>query len=151
MESAQGEDAHNLDYLTSNVALAAPENGSTDLNVLIDHHCMYDELCLWMPECSLDSHDEGDKHNKRNAIPTLWPRCLAVTELVRLDLRTSTNNWYESKYGNDVNVDIKEDASQADDESTDNLENSVDDGDVDGNEAEEAWQANDRSTQNLED
>jgi len=70
VEAARVYNAILLDYLTSKVALQEPEIGSTDPNIPIDNNCMDDELHFGMQGGSRDYLDEGDKSDKRDAIPT---------------------------------------------------------------------------------
>jgi hypothetical protein len=124
-EAASVDNAILLDYLTSEVALEEPEIGSTNPNIPIDNHCTDDELHIRMPGGSGNYEDEGDESNKRDAIPTASWRPRPATELQRFHLGASDVDGYE---GNDSDY-----------------------GDADADEQEEASQANDRSTQNVED
>jgi len=107
-----------------------------------------------------DYEDEGDDSDHANSIPTSsWPR-QAATELERFHLETSDVDSYEGKEGN--NADEKEEASQADDESPQIVEDrghsrcsnvnryQGKDGD-NADEEEEESQSNDWSTQTVED
>jgi len=111
-----------LDYLTTEVALEEPEIGSTDPNILIDNNCMDDELQFGMPGGSRDYKDEGDESDKCNAIPTASRPWRPVTELKRFDLATSDVDGYEGNDGDDADADEEEEASLANDESTQNME-----------------------------
>jgi len=70
VEAARVDNAILLDYLTSEVALEEPEIGSTDPNILIDNHCMDDELHFRMPGGRGDYEDDGDESDECDAIPT---------------------------------------------------------------------------------
>jgi hypothetical protein len=119
MEAARVDNAIPLDYLTSEVALEEPEIGSTDPNIPIDNNCTDDELHFGMPGGSRDFEDEGDESD---AIPTASRRRRAATELQRFDLVTSDVNGYEGEDGDDADANEEEEALQANDGSTQNLE-----------------------------
>jgi len=72
-----------------------------------------------MPGGSGDFEDEGDESN---AIPTASRRQRAATELEWFELGTSDVDGYEGEDGNDADADQEEEASQADDGSTQNVE-----------------------------
>jgi len=121
-ESVHVDNPIHLDYLTSEVALEEPEIGSTDPNIPIDNNCMDDELHFRMPGSSNDYDDEGDEIDESDAIPTAsWQR-RAAFELERFQLGTSDVDGYEGD--DDAVVDAEEEASQADDGSTPNLQGS---------------------------
>jgi hypothetical protein len=117
MEAAHVDNAFLLDYLTSEVAIEEPEIGSTDPDNVIDNNCTDDALHFGMPGGSRDFEDEGDESD---AIPTASRRRLASTQLEMLALGTSDVEGYESQDGNDA--DGEEEASQADNGSTQNVE-----------------------------
>jgi len=119
VEAARVVNAILLDYLTSEVALEAPEVGSTDPNIPMDNNYTDDELHFEMPGGSGDFKDEGDESD---AIPTASRRRRAVTELEMFDLGTSDVEGYEGEDGDDADADEKEEASQADDGSMQNVE-----------------------------
>jgi len=121
VEAVRVDNAILLDYLTSEVALEEPEIGSTDPNIPIDHSCTDDELHFGMPGGSGDYEDEGDESDEHDTITTACWRRQPVTELERFDLGTSDVDWYEGKDGDDAYVDEEEEASQADDGSTQNV------------------------------
>jgi len=123
-EAASVDNAILLDYLTSEVALEEPEIGSTDPYIPIDNNCADDELHFGMPGGSGDFEDEGDERDERDAIPTASRRRRPATELKRFDLGTSDVDGYEGEDGDDADVDADEEeqASQADDVSTQNVE-----------------------------
>jgi len=77
-----------------------------------------------MPQCGRDYDDERDKSEQCYAIPTASWGLLPVTELERFDLETSDIDGYEGKDGEDAaaDADEEEEASQADDGSTQNME-----------------------------
>jgi len=122
VEAAHVDNAILLDYSTSEVALKEPEIGSTDPNILINNNCTDDELHFGMPEGSGDYQDEGDESDVRNGIPTASRLRRPVTELVRFDLGTSDVNEYEGEDSDDASADEEEEASQADDGTTQNVE-----------------------------
>jgi len=123
VEAARVENAILLDYLTSEVALEEPEIGRTDPNIPIDNNCTDDELHFGLPGASGDYNDEGDESYVRDAIPTASRRRrLPVTELERFDLGTNVVDGYDGDNGDDANADAEEEASQADDGSTQNVE-----------------------------
>jgi len=111
-----------LDYLASEVALEEPEIRSTDPNILIDNNCTYDELHFGLPGGSGDCEDEGDETNDRDAIPTASRRQLPATEHARFNLGPSDVDVYDGEDGEDVDADEVEEASQADDGPTQNVE-----------------------------
>jgi len=119
VEAAHIDNGILLDYLTSKVALEVPEIGSTDSNIPIDNNCTDDELHFGMPGGSGDFEDEGDESGP---IPTASRRQWAATELERFNLGTSDVDGYEGKDGNDADADEEEEASQAEDGSTKNVE-----------------------------
>jgi len=122
VDAAPVDNAIRLDYLTYAVALQVPEIGSTDPNIPPDKTCMTDQMCFRMPRGSGDYEDEGHESNERNAISTASRQRCAVTELMRFELGTTDADGYEGKNGNDADADEEEEASQADDESTRNVE-----------------------------
>jgi len=119
VEAVRVDNAILLDYLTSEVALEEPEIGSTDPNIPIDNNCTDDKLHFRMPGGSGDFEDEGDESY---AIPTASRQQRAVTELERFHLGTSDVDGYEGEGGDDADADEEEEASQADDGSTQNVE-----------------------------
>jgi hypothetical protein len=72
-----------------------------------------------MPGGSGDFEDECDKSD---AIPTASWRRWATTELWRFDLGTSDVDVYEGEDGDQAHTDEEEEALQADDGSTQNLQ-----------------------------
>jgi hypothetical protein len=119
VEAARVDNAILLDYLTSEVAVEEPEIGSTDSNIPMDNNYMDDELHFGMPGGSGDFEDEGDESD---AIPTASRRRRAATELERFDLGTSEVDGFVGEDGDDADADEEEEASQADDGSTQNVE-----------------------------
>jgi len=115
-----------------------------------------------------DYQEEGDESYKRDVIPTAsWHRWAAI-ELKRFDLGTSDVDRYEGKDGDDADADEEEEASQADDRSTQGMEDwghsrfDLGTSDVEGYECENGddagadeeeyvLQADDWSMQNVED
>jgi len=160
VEAARVDNAILLQYLTSKVAFEEPEIRSTDPNILIDNNCADDELHFGMPGGSGHYKDGGDESDVRGAIHTAsqWRR--SVTELERFDLGTSDVDGYEGEDGDAAYEDEEEEALQADDWSTQNVEDwehsRFDLGTiyVDGYECEDgddASHADDGSMQNVED
>jgi len=119
VEAARVDNDILLDYLTSEVALEEPEIRSTDSTIPIDNNCTDDELHFGMLGSSGHFKDEGDKSD---AIPTASLRRRAVTELERFDLGTSDVDGYEGEDGDDADADEGEEALQAEDGSTQNVE-----------------------------
>ena len=122
VEAARDGNAILLDYLASEVALEQPEIGSTDPNIQIDNNCKDDELHFGIPGGSGDYEDEGNESDVRDGIPTASWRRRPATELERFDLRTSDVNGYEGKDGDNAYADEEKEASQANDGSTQNVE-----------------------------
>jgi hypothetical protein len=58
VEAVHVDTAILLDYLTSKVAIAEPEIGSTDPNILIDNNCPDDELHFGIPGGCGDFEDD---------------------------------------------------------------------------------------------
>jgi len=108
-----------LDYLTSEVALEDPEIGSTDPNIPIDNNCTDDKLHFRMAGGSGDFEDAGDE---AYAIPTASRQRRAMTEDQMFDLGTTDVDGYEGEDGDDADADEEETVSQADDGSTQNVE-----------------------------
>jgi len=124
-EAASVDNAIRLDYLISEVALEEPEIGSTDPNIPIDNNCTDDELHFWMPGGSGNYKDQGDESDEHDAIHTASLRRRPATEHERFELGTSDVDGYDGENGNDVDGDAneEEEASQADDGSTQNVQN----------------------------
>jgi len=122
VEAARVDNVILLEYLTSEIALEEPEIGSTDPNIPISNNCTDDELHFGIWGGSGDDEDEGDECDERDVIPTSSQRPRPVTELRRFDLGTSDVDGYEGDDGEDVDVDEEEEASLADDGSTQNVE-----------------------------
>jgi len=122
VEAPGVDNAIPLDYLTSKVVLEEPEIGSTAATIPIDNNCMDDKLHFGMPQGSGDHQDNGDENDVRDAIPTASVRRQPVTELERFDLGTSDVDRYEGEDGDNAYADEEEEASQADDGSTHNVE-----------------------------
>jgi len=159
VEAACVDNAILLDYLTSEVALEEPGIGSTDPNIPIDNNCTDDKLHFGMPGGSGDYEDEGDEREVPDAIPTTSRRPRPVTELEKSDLGTSDVDGYEGEDGDDAYADEKEEALQADDGSTQNVEHwghyrfDLGTSDVDRYECkdgDDASQADDGSMQNVQ-
>jgi hypothetical protein len=86
----------------------------------MDNNRPDDDLHFGMPGDSREYENECDESAKRNAIPTAGWRRRAKTEFKRIVLGTSNVNRYEGKEGDDA--DEEEEASPADDGSTQNVE-----------------------------
>jgi len=122
VEAVRGDNAIPLDHLTSEVAHEEPQMGSTDPNIPIDNNCADGKLHFGMPGGSRDYEDESDENDQRHAIPTAsWQR-RAATELEWPYRGTSDVDRYEGEDGDDADVDEEEEALQADDGSTQNVE-----------------------------
>jgi len=121
VEGVRVDNAILLDYLTSEVALEEPEIGSTDPNIPIDHNCMDNELHFGTPGGSGDYEDEGDESDVCDAMPTASRRWRPVTEAERFNLGTSDVDGDECEEGDDAYAEKEEEASQADDGSTQNV------------------------------
>jgi len=168
VEAARVDNAILLDYSTSHEALDEPEDRSTDPNILIDNNCTDDELHFRMPGSSGDNTDEGDESDECDIIPSASRPRQPTTQLERIDLGTSDVDRYEGEDGDNADADEEEEGSQADDGSTQNVEDSghsgfdletsdvggyeCEDGDdADADVEESASQADDGSIQNVED
>jgi len=122
VDAARVDNAILLDDLTSEVALEEPEIGSSNPNIPIDNNCTDDEFRFGMPGGSAVYKDEGYQSAVRDTIPTASRRRRPVTELKRFDLGSSDGDGYEGEDGDDAYADEEEEASQADDGSTQNVE-----------------------------
>ena len=122
VDAARVDNAILLDYLTSKVALEEPEIGNTDPNIPIYKNSTDGEMHLRMPGGSGDYEDEGDDSDERGAIPTATRQRRAETELHSFDLATRNVDGYEGNDGDDADADEEQEASLADDESTQNVE-----------------------------
>jgi len=89
---------------------------------MIDNNCPDGKLHFGMAGGSNDYDDVGDEIDKRDDIPTAREWWQAATELERFDLGTCDVDRYEGDDGNDADVDYQDEASQADAESMENLE-----------------------------
>jgi len=69
-----------------------------------------------------DYDDEGDEIDESDAITTASRQRQAATELEMFDVRTSDVDRFEGDYGDDADQDEEEEALQANDESTQNLQ-----------------------------
>ena len=122
VEAARVDNVIVLDYLASEVALEDPGIGSTDPNIPIYNTCTDDELHVGLPRGSDDNEDLGDEWDMHDAIPTASRRRQPLTVLERCDLGTTDVERYEGVDGEDEDADEAEDVSQADDGSTQNVE-----------------------------
>jgi len=123
VEAVRVDNAIFLEYLTSEVALEEPGIESTDPNIPIDNNCMDDKLNLGMLWGSGHYEDEDDKCNKCDGIPTTGWQRRPTTELESLDLGTSDVHRYQGEDGDDADVDDNDEALQAVDGLTQNVEN----------------------------
>jgi hypothetical protein len=108
--------------LASEVALEKPEIGITHPNIPIDNNCTDDNLDFGMPGGSGDYEDEGDQSDMCDAIPTASQRRGPAAELERFDLGISNIDGYEGEDGDNADPDEEEEVSQADDGSTQHVE-----------------------------
>jgi hypothetical protein len=122
MEAVSVHNSILLDFLTSEVALEEHDINSTDPDIHNDNNSTDDVPDFGMPGGSGNYKHEADKSDEHDAIPTTSRRCRAATELKRIDLATSHVDRYESKDGNNADADEEEETLQADDESTQNVE-----------------------------
>jgi len=123
VEAALVGNAMLLDYLTSEVALEEPEIVSTDQNFPIDNTCPDDSLHFGMPGGSGDYEDEGDEGDEHDAITTTSRRRRPTSEHERFDVGTDDTTRYEGNDADDADAkaDEQEEASQANDGSTQNV------------------------------
>lgn len=110
------------DNLTSEVALEEAEIKITHPNIPMYTNCTDDNLHLGMPVGSGEDQDQGDKTNAHDSIPTSSWRQLALTELERFGLGISNVDAWEDHNGDNADADEVEEALQADDESTRNVQ-----------------------------
>ena len=110
-----------LDYVTCKVALVEPEIKSTEPNILIVNKCTKDELDVLLPGGSRDYEVKGNESDEHNAIPTAIRRSQAATDLKGLDLGTSNVHRYTDAFRDNADVDEEKQASQANNESMQNL------------------------------
>jgi len=110
------------DNWISEVVVEKPEIISTDPHILIDNNCKEDKLHSGMPGGCRDYEDEGDKRYERDPIPTASLQGWAATELERFDQGSSDVNGYAGKDGNNEDAEEEQEASQANDGSTQNVE-----------------------------
>jgi hypothetical protein len=122
VEAARVDNSIHLDYLASGVALADPEIRCTDPIITIDNICTDDNPHFGMTGGSVDYDDDGDESDMCDAIPTASPCQLPATELQRFDLEPSDVDMYRGKDSDDADADGEEESSQADDGSTQNVE-----------------------------
>jgi len=111
-----------VDYLTSTVALEEPEIRSTDPNIPIENNCTYDNVHTGMPGGCGNFQNVGNKIDVRNAIPIASQRRRPATELERFSLGNCDVDGYVGEDGDDTDADKVEDESQANDGSTQNVE-----------------------------
>jgi hypothetical protein len=104
------------------VALEKPEIWRNDPNIPIENNCLDDELHVGIPGGSGDYEEEGEESNYRNAIRNHSRWWLPVTELERFNLGTSDADWDQGKVGDDGDANVEAQGSQANDGSTQNVE-----------------------------
>jgi len=84
--------------------------------------CTDDKLHFGMPGYSNNSEDEGDVIDESDAIPTTNQQQWATTELQRLVVGTGSINGYDGCDGHNADADDEEETLQANNGSTQNLE-----------------------------
>jgi len=122
MKAARFDNGILPDYLASEVALEQPEIGSTDPSIPISNNFTDDALHLVMRGSRGYYEAEGDDTDDHDAILTASWRRRPATELEIFELGTSDVDRYEGEDGYDADADDEEEASQADDGSTQNVE-----------------------------
>jgi len=122
VEAESVANASRLDYLVSEVALEDPEIASTNPEITIEYNCTADELHFGMPGGSGEYEDEGDESNGCDGILTGSQGPQPTTELKRFYVETSNVDGYEGNDRDDAVADEEEDTLQADDGSTQNVE-----------------------------
>jgi len=122
VEAAGVDNAILFEYLSSEVAPEEPEIGSTEPNIAIVNNSMDDDLHFGMPVGSADYEDDGDECDLWDAILTVSRRRWPATELELFGLGTSDVNRYVGDDGDVADADEEEEASQADDGSTNNVD-----------------------------
>jgi len=124
MEAARVDNAILLDHWTSEVAVEEPDIGSNDPNIPTDNNCTDDTLHFWVAGGRRDYYDEGGESDKCDDIPTASRRQQPATKLGRFDLGTTDVDGYEREDGNAADAEVyeEEDASQANDGSTQNVQ-----------------------------
>jgi len=124
MEAPRVDNAILLEHLISEVAVEEPEIRSNDPNIPIDNNCTDDKLHFWVPGGRRDYYDEGDESDKCDDNPTGSRRQQPATKLGRFDLGTTDVDGYEREDGDDADAEVyeEEDASQANDGSTQNVQ-----------------------------
>jgi hypothetical protein len=121
-EAGSVDNAILLDYLASEVALEEPEVGSTEPNISTVNNSTDNQLHFGKPGGNGDYEDECDESDMRDAFTTAsWGRRPA-TKLERFALGTSDVEGYEGKNGDNADANEDEEASQANDESTHNMD-----------------------------
>jgi len=123
VEAVRVDNAILLDNLTSKVVLEEPEIGSTGPNIPIDNNCTDDELHFGMPGSSGDHKDEGDERDEPDGIPTASRPGRPATELKRFDQATCDVDGNEGNDSDDGDPNEDEEASLANDGSTQNVAN----------------------------
>jgi hypothetical protein len=122
MEPARFINTLLLDYVTSKVGFVETEIKITDPHILVLNKCMDDKLHVLMARGSGDYENENNESDKYNAIPTAIRRSRAATDLKTLDLGTSNVHRYMGTDGDNVHLNKEEQESQANDGSTENLD-----------------------------
>jgi hypothetical protein len=124
VEAACVNNAILLNWLTSKVVLQEPEIRSTDRNIPIDKDSTNDQLHFGMPGGSGDDEEEAEASDVCDAIPTISLQRWPATEFERFNLGSCDFDGYEGQDGDDghVDADVEEQTLQADDGSTQNVE-----------------------------
>ena len=122
IEAAQVHIAIDHDYWTSKVALEEPEFRSTYQYLLRHNNCTGNKQHCQMLESSRNREDSDEEGEKHDVLPTTDWRCQASTRLKECALGTSAVDGNEVENGNNVHSDEEEEASQANDGSTQNVD-----------------------------
>jgi len=122
MEPVRVDNAILLGHLTFEVVLKRPGIGSTDPNIQTNNTCTDDKLHIRIPRGYGDYQDEGDKGDEWDTIATGSHPWQTVTELTTFALGTRDVISYLGDDGNNVGRDEQEEALQANDASTQKLE-----------------------------
>jgi hypothetical protein len=122
VEAARIDNAILHQHVAAEVVLEESDIANADSSILIHNNCTNDNLHFRMPEGSGDYDDEGDKSNVHDAIPIASQRQRPTTELEKFGLRSWDVNGHKGDNANDADADEEAEASQADDGSTQNVE-----------------------------
>ncbi|KAF8538642.1 hypothetical protein BDD12DRAFT_884607 [Trichophaea hybrida] len=114
-------------------------------------NCMDDEPHFLMPGGCRDYEDDSNESDMDNALSTTSQRLILATEHERFDLETSHFDGYKCEDGDDADGDEEEEASQANDGSTDIDSYDCEHGnDTHMDDEQYASHADDGSTRNVE-